>query len=1005
MKIKYKKTLSLCLCLGLTIGVISSQDVKRGVVRIPNGETLAGATITLNGSEVKVSGDDGDFEITPATQNITVSYPGYISQIVEVSQNKPLEVILLPQFYNKDIKLAVETVPFSYFTGAFSSTTDRSLKNIPTQTLGNNLAGKLAGLTVMQTTGEPGSDAPDMYIRGKSTYNSTKVLVLVDGFEADYNQLLPEEIESVTILKDASALAIYGIRGANGVMLVQTKRGIKSDKIDIRLNLRGGISSAITKPKFADAYTYGSLYNEALSNDLGTWSPKYSEAELNAYKSGSDPYFYPNINWYDETLRNSIPYADANLSFRGGNDNVKYYLMLGYMNSQKLYKKNSDKTYDQLRNLGQTDKYNVRTNVDIKINNIFSLTANIGGVILNRTYPNSDNFWDILATTPSNAFPMKNQDGTWAASPVYNTNPVGTLFVTGKRKTNERTIQSDVVFNQDLGSIIPGLKLSEGVSFTSWSISNYDISKDYERWYIPKSEGVVGTPTLVAGTDNEFSINQSNRSQWTRQAFQGTAEYTTKISGRHDIYAMLGAMYSRYDVDGNNVAYLNAGSFGRVRYGYDNRYVAEFGFAYNGSENLPKGHKYGFFPSISGAWIVSNEKFLKDNPTIDYLKMRASAGMVGSADLGSTRFGYQTYYVNSDYSYQLGTAGNSSVTGIGLGRLGNSNITYEKNYKYNIGIDIQLWKKLNAQLDLFTEKRTGILVVQSSQIPSVLGLILPYENLGKVSNRGGELELMYRGKFNDFGFGIGGNIAYARNKIDYQAEVFRKNDFSRRTGYAVGQFFGLEAIGFFQSEEEINDPNTPLHSFAKVQPGDIRYKDQDGNGIIDENDVISLGNSELPELNYGINLELTYKGFDFNAFFFGQARRNIMLTSNQYAYAFYNNGQLPKMAEGRWAYYPDQNIDTRSNASYPRLTTTDNQNNYRYSSFWMKDASFLRLRNIELGYTLPRKITDKMRISGARIYVSGTNILTFTPLDDYDPQVMTGYPLTKSYNMGINLQF
>lgn len=1001
-----RKAILFLLLLICGVGSLSAQEQIRGIIRNQYGDPLSDATIIANETVIQTSQTDGTFTIDGYIKSITIERDGFKSQTVTVGKKKNIEIILQSLPFNANVDMAFERVAFNSYTGAVSSTTDRELTNIPTQTLGNNLSGKIAGLTVLQHSGEPGSDAPDLYIRGTSTYNNNNVLVLVDGFEGDYNQLLPEEIESVTILKDAAALAVYGIRGANGVMLVKTKRGIKSDKIDIRLNVRSGISSPVSLPNFVDAYDYASLYNEALSNDNnGVWTPRYTDAELKAYKDGSDPYFYPNINWYKETLNDNTPFTDANISFRGGSDFVKYYLALGYMNTQKFYIKNPDRSFDQLRNIGNADKYNIRANVDVKINNIFSLSANIGSVILSRSFPNSSNFWNTLATTPPNAFPIKNENGSWAASSVYNENPLGTLSMTGKRSTNERTLQADVIFKQDLGHILQGLKLWEAVSFSSWSRSNYDISRDYQRWSVTKNNGKVGDPVLVAGTMNEFSINQNSRSQWMRQSFQGAAEYETKINEMHSLRALLGAIYSRYIVDGNNVAYLNAGSYGKVNYGYNNRYFSEFGFSYNGSENLPKGNKYGFFPSISFAWLLSNEDFLTNNGFVDFLKMRASAGMLGSADLGYTRFGYQTYYVNSQYSYQLGSAGTSSVTGIREGRLGNSDITYEKNYKYNIGFDFALLQKLSGSVDLFTEKRKGILVVQSSQIPSVIGMILPYENLGEVSNKGFELELTYNGKINDFSYSIGGYIAYAKNKIDYQAEVFRKNDFSRRTGHSVNDLFGLEAIGFFQSQEEINDPSTPIHTFAQVQPGDIRYKDQDNNGIIDENDIVRLGHSNLPEVNYGLNLTLAYKGFDLNAFLFGQALRNIMLTADQYAFAFYNNGQAPEAAMGRWAYYPDQGIDTRSNATYPRLSTSDNNNNYRDSSFWMKNSSFLRLRNIELGYSIPQFISDKLHLSGVRIYVSGTNLLTFSSLEDYDPQVMTGYPLSKSYNMGINLQF
>lgn len=916
-------------------------------------------------------------------------------------------IMILPAFWLHTAWLTAQSAyePVGSPVESRSGVGGASLDKLPEQMLSNTLSGKIAGLTVMRQGGEPGKNTPLVYLRGKNTYNdNAKMLTLVDGFESDIDNLLPEEIESVTVLKDAAALAVYGIRGANGVLLVTTKRGTEG-KMRMSLNLKTGFMQPLQTPRFLDAYGYASLYNEALSNDLGRWVDYYTPGDLASYRSGNDPYFHPNVDWQEHTLADQRVYESGNFTISGGNSSVRVYALLGFLNTPKFYNRNKNTNVKELSKLGEYSRYNIRTNVDVKINRVFGLSANLGGAITDSSTPNTDNLFSMLYATPPNAFPVRNEDNTWAGNAIYTDNPAATLYAMGKRSSHIRNFQTDFALTQDLGMYVKGLSLKESASFYGYADNGYNIKKDYLRYQmVRQSDGSVVT-NRIGGSNPEYTIDESEktRSQMSRSNYQAEAFYN-RIFGAHQVRVQLGAMYSRFTVDGNNVPYLNAGLFGRLGYEYANRYIAQFSFAYNGSENLPAKNRYGFFPSLAVGWILSNEGFMKNAGVVDFLKLRLSAGLVGSSDLGATRFGYQTYYDATAGKFNIGAAGSTSLSGLIEGRIGNPNISYEKNYKYNVGVDAMLFKNLSVTIDGFYEVRDGILATRATSVPAVVAMTLPFENLGRVSNAGGELELAYRAATGDWTYGVSGNVSYARNKIEYQAENIRTESYLYRTGKPTGQYFGLEATGFFQSQAEIDDVNTPRHTFAPVQPGDIRYKDQNGDGFIDENDEVAIGHSSVPQVNYGASVQVGYKGFDLSATLYGQACRSIQLSGNT-VFAFYNNGQAPAMAKGRWAYYPDKGIDTRATADYPRLTTSANDNNYRASSFWVRNASFMRLENLELGYTFRKELLRRARIEQLRIYVDAANLLTVSPLDGFDPEAVSGYPMSRSFSLGLHIQF
>ncbi|SBV97229.1 TonB-dependent receptor [uncultured Dysgonomonas sp.] len=999
---KYKILLASLLSIITIIGA-NAQSIS-GIIKNPKGEAVPNAIVKLDGLEVTRTDEMGEFQGVDITSKQTLSIEHDLFQKKAIDVNLvPNIIILTPLSHKQGIQIGYGEIEQMKSTQATSAVSGENLKGFSTFTLGNRLSGKIAGLTIVRNGNEPASDIPDMFIRGTSTYNSNNILVMVDGFEATINNLLPEEIESVTVLKDAAALAIYGMRGANGVLLITTKRGVNS-RVQVKLDTKLGFSSPARRMKFTDSYTYASLYNEAISNDIGYWSPIYSKDDLELYKNNSDSYFHPNVSWYDEVMRSSVPYTENTLSFTGGNNFAKYYVMLGYVSFDKLYGKNSKAKADELKNMSETSRFNFRTNIDLNINSFWSASVSIGGNIIENSKPNHSNMSDLLASTPPNAFPIKNMGGTWAANNIHTENPLGTLYESGKLSNHDVNVQTGITLNQNLDKLIKGLKLFESVSFVSWTRKNYDRKRDYERYQMNKSaDGTISTEK-VAGTNTDYQIDENTREQSLRTAYNLGASYSTKFNSVHEVSGLLGFTYSNYEIEGNNAPYRNTGLYGRFGYSFDNRILSEFSFAYNGSENLPPNKRFGFFPAVSLGWIVSNENFAKKINFLNYMKIRTSAGIVGNSHFGISRFAYQTYYANMQDKFNIGSSANVSLNGLQEGRIGNSDITWEKNYKYDLGVDLRLFDKLDVSADVFYEKRTGILSTYASTTPSTIGAILPYENIGKVSNKGFELTLEYSDNLGKVDYYIGGNISYAKNKIDYQAEVTQPESYLYRTGKSANQFFGLEAIGLFQSYDEINNPNTPVQLFSPVQPGDIRYKDQNGDGYVDENDMIAIGKPTIPEINYGFYLGAAYKGLDIKADLYGQANRSIMLSGN-HVWAFYNNGQVPEIATERWAYYPEQGIDTRTKAKYPRLSTANNDNNYQSSTFWQRNGSFLRLQNLELGYTLPEKVCRKAYLNKIRLYVQASNLLTISSISDYDPEIVYGYPITKSYSVGLSIQF
>lgn len=892
-------------------------------------------------------------------------------------------------------------------TAAVSAVSGDALYKTPVPNLSNTLYGLLPGLTVTQGSGQPGYDAATLRIRGIGTYNDQDCIIYVDGFETNFSYLQylsPDEIESVAILKDAAALAPFGMKGANGVLWVTTRQG-HIGKPRVQLKMRTGLQQPIHINKPLGSYDYARLYNEAVSNDNGrVWSPAYSDAQLQAYQSGTGT----NVDWYDEVLKKQAPFSTIDATFSGGDTTATYFVMLGYMNDQGLYNVPTDDIHSNASLHG----YTVRTNLDFHVFKIFEGKVNIGGRIEDRKYPNYDGatLWNDLATYPSNIYPVKNKDGTWTGTSTFPNNPLASVNALGYTSTHDRTLQANFNLKETLDFITEGLYLNEAVSFNTWTRGSYNVTRDYAR--------LIDTIQQTTDKNTNPSIyDDHGTNQWYWQQFSGTIGYHRRF-GLHDLSGAINYLQYTYNVDANqngaagiNTDYGFQNIGGKLHYMYNDRYIAELGFAYSGSDNYAKGNRWGFYPALSAAWILSREPFLQDNAHIDFLKLRASIGKSGYDEFQDGRYLYQLYYANSG-SYPTGTGSLTWHNGLKQAYVPNPDIFAEQSMKYDVGIDAGLFDKLNVTLDAFMDKRSGIITPDNS-LMAVFGTTPPYENIGKVTNKGFEASLDFSDHAGRFAYHIGGMAAYNSNRIDYMAEIPPVSLLAAQTGRPVSSVFGYVADGFYDVSDFNADGSLkaglPVPGFGAIQPGDIRYVDQNGDHKIDEADLVKIGKTYFPQLTYSFNAGAAYGGFDLQLLLQGAAGRTVnLLDAGTQVIPFVNNSTAYALAEERWAYYPDQDIDTRSSAKYPRLTAVANNNNYINSTFWMRNGHFLRLRNVEIGYTIPSRLTRKIAISTARVFVSGINLVTWSPLlknDHIDPETLTGYPALKSYNAGISVDF
>ncbi|MDR6562133.1 MULTISPECIES: SusC/RagA family TonB-linked outer membrane protein [unclassified Arcicella] len=941
------------------------------------------------------------------------------------TDKSPISTDTIKIFNKSAVKnIAYGIQPITHVTSAMSTVKGEDLEKNFSLNLGNTLYGRLAGLTVTQGGSEPGVSTPNIYVRGINTIGGAgnAPLYIIDGYLSNgsgtanaFMQLLPEEIESISVLKDASATAIYGARAANGVVLVTTKTG-NEGPLKISFTARYGFNQAQYIPKFLNSYNYATLYNEALTND--GLAPRYTQADLDAYQNGSDPLFHPNVNWYNEVLRPTSAVSSYDLTFNGGDKFVKYFVVLNAINSQGLFKKFGNMN-DESSN-SDYSKYNFRTNLNVALSQRLSAEFKIAGAIEESNNPNNyttASTFSLLSSLPPNAFPIYNPNGTFGGNALY-ANPVGNLLATGFAKNNTRTILSSLKFTEQLDMITNGLSVSAAVSINNYFESGSRKTKQYPRYSI--SKGVLGDTLYSPAVGQLTSLSgiEETLDQYRNLMVQAFLNYK-KSFGKSDISSML--MFNTDNItffgpasDPSNPTanstdpYKHNSGAGRFTYAFDDRYVAEFSFGYMGSDIFAPGKRYGFFPAGSVGWIASNESFLKKSSAINYLKFRGSYGLVGNDIIASqglsSRYAYTPTFGGGGYFF--GT-GNTAVGGFAENVIANPNITWEKEKITNVGIDATLFKNLSLSLDVFNRDRDDILVASNSTTPLFLGISTQNLNQGKTNTKGFDLSLRYTSTAKkDLQFFVESNISYYKSKVVFNAEALQLNTQLYSTGRAIGQPIGLKAIGFYSQDDiaqrAIDPKSVPGVLTEVIKAGDIKYQDIGGpdgkpDGIIDGNDRIPIGNPGIPNFTAGLHTGLSYKSFDIDLVFQGVTGTTSYLGGNTFQ-AFQSNGQVAPIALNRWT------PETAATADYPRLSSKDNLNNYQFSTFWQRDGSFVKLRSAEIGYTLPANLSHKVGLTKTRFFVNGTNLFSLDKIEYGDPESLTGYPVTRTLTLGFKIQ-
>jgi TonB-linked SusC/RagA family outer membrane protein len=981
-----------------------------GLITDANGEAIISASVSVNGTTIgTVTDTSGKFSLeVPSNAVLTVSYMGYKTQEINVNGKSDFQITLL-----EDENLLDDVVVVGYgtqkklsITGAVSTALVSKLQSISTPSLSNTLAGSMSGIITRQTSGEPGNDASQIFIRGMGTWVNRNPLTLVDGIERDLNMINAQEIESITMLKDASATAVYGVRGANGVILITTKRGVEGrPKVEFRTE--NAVLSALRMPNYVNGFEYANLVNEALVYSGKT--KRYRNSELNKFITGSDPYLYPDVNWVDEVLNKNAYQSINNLNVSGGNQIVKYYVNIGYTKQTGLYKEDSRNPY---RTNADVTRYNFRSNIDVKVNKHFDLNMGIGGIIQHNYYPgvlSSEIFYSIKVIPPIQYQPI-NPDGSIAGGTAYLAdNPWAMATQTGYDRQDRNTIQGTFTGKLDLSEwITKGLSLKGTFSYDHFAYFHNVRYKEYgTKLYKPDANG---NEQYIAGREEKpmsyWVGKEANRSVYAEIA----ANYDRAFD-LHKISALFLANRREYvnlgtDNYRTNLPYHRQGLAGRLTYNYNDRYLTELNFGYNGSENFPKGKRYGFFPSISAGWIVSGENFWNNFAQISHLKLRGSFGQVGNDEIGGTRFLYENIYGSSTYGNWFGSS-QTAYPGLGETQIGNPNVTWEVATKSDVGLDIHFFNnKLQIQLDGFLELRKGILLRRQGTTPEFSGIeatVIPYANLGKVENKGIDGMIDYSDKSGDFFWSLKGTFTFARNKVLYNDEAKPKYPYQSGIGKKIDQPFGLIAIGFFKDQDDIN--NSPRQTFMSVvKPGDIKYADVNHDEVIDNYDAVTIGYPRTPEIVAGLGASMIWKNWELSLFFNGVTSTSIFIEGES-IYAFQRGlGTYNILRE----YYDNRWTPENPNAKYPAVSEMENPNNNQRSSLYLRDASYLRLKSAEIAYRIPKKAIERLKLDNVRFFINGMNLFTWDKLKIINPESDYGtgsYPLQRSINLGLQIGF
>lgn len=986
------------MALWLCFPIISMAQVSLRVFESRGKQPLDNVSVLSEGKEISRSDKNGQVFI-PSTlhQSVELVKDGYVKTKVSLREDV-LQYIFLDPTLKDEVELSLYgNRKREYVTAATSTLFGETVANLPGTNRINTLVGRIAGLGITQGNGFPGDESSTMQIRGQHTFgNHPGVIVLVDGLHTDYNMLDPYDIEKVTVLKDAAATAIYGLHGANGVLLIETKRG-KEGRLKVNYNAQVTAQEPLRLPKFLDSYNYAVLYNEAMLNDNPTAIPKYSADDIEGYRTGKSPYAYPNVDWTNLFLRKYSLQTRHNVNLSGGSDVATYYASFGYVSNGGVF--STDKKINTYNTNSGLSAFNAHGNVTVNLGKRFKVEADIKAKKDKRNYPGAysnsvdQTVLSMLYATPFNAYQpitFNGQLGGW----VSQVNPYGYLNYSGYSNFETNYISTNVRAIFDLEDLVKGLSIDFNFGMNSSTDYTVNRTKTF-AYYYQTSDGIFWRKSGEDGTISsgggykslnrryEHGVSLNYNRDFSKHHIDGMVRFD-RLQKKEHMYSSIGETYQ--------------GLRAKIGYRFDDKYLVDLTASYQGCNYFPSSKRYGFFPALSAGWLLSNEEFLKGNKNINYLKVRGSIGQVGNT-IGSA---WATYYgYLSNFEPGQGAIFGSSLTqspGMVQSRVANEKITWETITKFNIGVDFALLQnRLTGSIDYFTEKNKDILV--QNAISSMFGADV-WMPEGEMSNKGVEVDLKWSDHVADFYYYIGGNYAFARNTIDYQNEEFRSHQWNYRTGHPYATRFGYVFDRYFTEDDDLSSlPDQSL--LGSVQPGDLKYKDLNGDGVIDEKDQRAIGRGKTPEIYYGINLGASYKGVDISCLFQGVA--NTTTYNSGYRYHDFNaqTGNVLEHHLKRWTPGSGQN------AAYPRLSLNA-PNNYQTSSFWVEKANFLRLKNLEVGYTLPRSWTDKMGMTRLRVFLNGTNLICWDDVKHKDPEGLDSgmrYPNVRTVTGGLNVSF
>ena len=1016
----------LLLTTGYVIDMYAqSQTIEvTGMVRDAEKIPLAGVNISVKnvaGLGV-ITNIDGEYKIKIAPYSTLIfSYIGFETQEVLIKDNMSKVDVTLRESSASVIDEVVITGTGAQkkitMTGAVSTVDVDVLKSSPTSSLVNALAGNVPGVLARQTSGRPGANMSEFWIRGISTFGAgSGALVLVDGFERSLNEVNVEDIESFSVLKDASATAIYGSRGANGVVLITTKRG-KAGKININAKVETSYNTRTMTPDFVDGYTYATMLNE--SRTTRSQQPMYSQDELRLIQTGLDPDLYPNVDWMDVLLRDGAMTYRANLDISGGGSVARYFVSASYVSEGGMYK-TDDKLKDYNTNANY-QRWNYRMNVDFDVTKTTMVTVGVSGWLSTQNDPGlgSDALWkSVMGQTPINMPVIFSNGRIPAAGTSERTNPWVIATQTGYYEEWQNVIQTNATLDQKLDFITKGLKFTGRFGFDTYN-NNYRNHKQWpEQWQAERQRDSNGEIVFKKVAEKQLMFHESSASGNRRQFLEAILQYDRRF-GDHSVGGTLKYTQDEYVNTQSTAGYdwlpnRHMGLAGRVTYGWKYRYMVDFNFGYNGSENFAPGNQFGFFPAYSVAWNIAEEPIIKKNlKWMNMFKLRYSYGKVGSDNIG-TRFPYLELF-ESRNPYNWGDYNTPNVdNGQIYKQISSSGVTWEIATKHDIGVDFSLWDdRFTGTVDYFHETRDGIFM-QRQSLPGTLGLsyLTPSANVGKVRSTGFDGNVAFKQDIGNVSLTVRGNFTYSNNKILAADEANSAYPYIRDTGYRVNQAKGLIALGLFKDYDDIR--NSPQQTeWGTVMPGDIKYKDVNGDGKIDGNDQVAIGATTKPNLTYGFGIAANWKGLDVNLHFQGAGKSTYFIDGSTVHMFKLGDGWgnvLSEMANSnRWisADISGDPATENPNAEYPRLSYGPNSNNYQQSTYWLRNGSYLRLKTVEVGYTLPTQLVNKVHFNTVRIFFVGTNLLTWSAFKLWDPEMGSTdgkrYPLSKNLSLGISV--